>query len=227
MRVLVLTLIDDPLDPPGDERIGGGHWFVLDLGMYLVSRGWFVAFLTRCNAPDKALHQDLGPRCTIDRLPIGSPRDSHPNDLLPHLHELIEASARFAVAGEPYDVVHSHYWIAGLAAREVVRRQPMHHVHSILSLGRKRHAAGAEHNAADLVRDAGEVRVFNEADRVVVSCPSELDDLMRLYPEVRRDNVRIIPYGADDNVFFPRPESPGDFVRRTASRIAKGAANVS
>lgn len=227
MRVLMLTLIDDPFDPPGDERFGGGHWFVLDLGMYLVSRGWTVAFLTRRNAPEKALHEDLGPRCTIDRIPIGPACDSHPNALLPLLDELMDASVRFAAATGPYDVVHSHYWIAGLAARAVVQRQPLHHIHSVLSLGRKRHAAGSEPDAADLIRDAAEIRVFNEADRVVVSCPSERDDLSRLYPEVRSEGVRVIPYGADENVFFPRPESPGDFVRRTASRIAKGTPDLS
>lgn len=227
MRVLMLSLIDDPFDPPGDERIGGGHWFVLDLGTYLVSRGSFVAFLTRRNASDKALHEDLGPRCTIDRLPIGPPNDCHPNLLLPHLDDLVAQSVQFGVANGPFDVIHSHYWIAGVAARALARQMPAQHVHSVLSLGRKKVVAGEEVSAADRTRDAAEVSIFEEADRVVVSCPSEADDLNRLYPEVSRQNVRIIPYGADENVFFPRPEPPRDYVRRAASRIAKGFTDFS
>jgi D-inositol-3-phosphate glycosyltransferase len=226
MRVLMLTLIDDPFDPPGDERIGGGHLFVLDLGTYLVSRGWFVTFLTRRNAPDKATHEQLGPRCTIERLAIGPASDCHPNRLLPHLDDLVAQSVQFGTSNGPFDVIHSHYWIAGVAARELARQIPTLHVHSVLSLGRKKAVAGEEVSAADRDRDSAEVRIFNEADRIVVTCPSEADDLRRLYPDVHGDNVRIIPYGADENVFFPRPEPPGDFVRRATSRIAKGTADV-
>lgn len=220
MRVLLASLLDDPFDPPGHERIGGGHVFVFDLGRHLVRRGHAVTYLVRRSDPDRSPREQVGPRCRVLRVDAGPLCDVDPTTLASLLAELTDASLA-AIGDAPVDVVHSHYWLSGSVARHLVARRPARHVHSVLSLGRAKVAAGEPAHPSDRVRDAAEVDVFNRADAVIVTCPSERDDLRRLYPEVRGDHVHVIPYGVDPDVFFPRPAPPRSVLHRAAARFPK------
>ena len=223
--MLLASLLDDPFDPPGYERIGGGHVFVFDLGRHLVRRGHDVTYLVRRSAPDRSPREQVGLRCRVLRVDAGPLRDVDPATLAPFVEELADAS--IAARGDaPVDVVHSHYWLSGSVARGLVARRPARHVHSVLSLGRSKAAAGELPHPSDQVRDTTEVEVFNRADVVIVTCPSERDDLRRLYPEVRSDHVHVIPYGVDPDVFFPRPAPPHSVVHRAAARFPKESDHV-
>src|SRR6185436_17565508 len=115
----MLCLTDDPLDPPGWERFGGGHLFVFDLGRYLVRLGFHVDYLTRRNSPSKPLHDSLGPLCTLTRLDVGPAADMPPLALHEYLDDLI-AAAEIAVRDRvPYNVIHSHNWLSGAVARVI------------------------------------------------------------------------------------------------------------
>lgn len=218
----MVCLTDDPFDPPGWDRFGGGHLFVFDLGRYLVRLGWRVDYLTRRNAPEKAPYEQLGTRCSVTRLTVGPAEDVPPLALYPYLHDLTVA-AREAVATRPsHSVIHSHNWLSGAVAL-AIREPTARHVHSILSLGRVRWAQGEEPQADDRFRDQLEVDLFRAADVLVTVAPSERDDLRRLYPEIAHDRIAVVPYGVDPDVFYPRPESPDHFVRRQARRCAEGA----
>lgn len=223
MRIVMLSLIDDPFDPPGGGRYGGGHLFVLDLGRYLVRNGHRLTFLTRLNEPSKPLHEALGPRCDIYRIRVGPEADINPTDLAPWLRPLTEQTMEIVRSTGPFDVLHSHYWISGIVARELVEHYPTFHVHSLLSLGRIRYEVKEQRYTHDDERDQAEVKIFREADRLIACCPAELNDLKRLYPEVSSAHCYVIPYGVDTDVFFPRPESPSDFVHRAANRFKKGS----
>jgi D-inositol-3-phosphate glycosyltransferase len=220
MRVLLASLLDDPFDPPGYERIGGGHVFVFDLGRHLVRHGHDVTYLVRRSTPERSQREQIGPRCCVLRVDAGPLRDVAPESLVPFLAELTDASLA-AVGDAPVDVVHSHYWLSGYVARVLIGRRRARHVHSVLSLGRTKAAAAESAHTSDGVRDAAEVEVFNRADAVIVTCPSERDDLRRLYPEVRGDHVHVIPYGVDPDVFFPRPAPPHSVVHRATARFPK------
>jgi D-inositol-3-phosphate glycosyltransferase len=99
-----------------------------------------------------------------------------------------------------YDVIHSHYWLSGLAAQALrTSRQPL--VHMFHTLGRvKRHYqpdAGASDPAS---RDYGELSLLRSGQTVVFSTAAEVDDVERMYgfpPE----SVAIIPPGVDGDRF--------------------------
>jgi len=220
-RVLMVCLTDDPLDPPGEERIGGGHFFVFDLGRYLVRLGWKVHYVTRRNAPDKPTREHLGPLCQITRVDAGPQLDLHPLALAEHLEPLVRAVA--AVDGLlESDVVHSHGWLSGAVARRMLGFPGPRHVHSILSLGRVRLELGEDSSPADSFRDALELDLLGSADVLIAAAASEREDFNRLYPEIAHDRIVVIPYGVDPDVFYPRPEPADSFVRRQARRFAEG-----
>ena len=218
--MLLLCLTDDPLDPPGHERFGGGHMFVFDLGRHLVRAGWMVDYITRRNSPTKPLVEALGPRCTVFRVDVGPPADLHPLELWKYYEDLTSATAVIA-ARSRYTVIHSHNWLSGGVARQLALAGTRH-VHSILSLGRVRLKRGEEASDGDELRDAIEVTVFTSADVLLAVAPSEHDDLRRFYPEVQHDCVAIVPYGVDATIFHPRPEPANPAVRRQAGRFAEG-----
>ena len=60
MHVIVTSMIDDPFDPPGNERVGGGHVFLFDLGRYLIRRGFQVTYIIRKNSQKKKSLEKLG-----------------------------------------------------------------------------------------------------------------------------------------------------------------------
>ena len=216
-RVLLLCLTDDPFDPPGWERAGGGHFFVFDLGRYLVRLGFDVHYVTRRNSPNKRAFEDLGPRCRIHRVDEGPADDRHPLELHSSFDRLVERVASLLDLAD-YDVVHSINWLSGSVARRLIRTSGIRHVHSILSLGRLRATLREEASSGDELRDRLELDVFDNADVLIAVTSSERDDLQRLYPEITHDRIVVIPYGVDPDLFYPRPESRDDFVLRQTRR---------
>lgn len=224
----LVCFIADPFDPPGHERFGGGHLFLFDLGRFLVNQGFRVTYITRRNDSAKPVFDQIGPMCTIVRLEIGPPEELLPPVVGSYLDELSSAFEQI-IDEKRFEFLslHSHYWIAGEVVRRHCVTHRVRHVHSILSLGRVNREKGEALPTNSPAREQIEIQVINSADAVIAVCPSELADLRRLYPEVDPSRVHIIPYGVDPDVFYPRPQSESDFVRRQANGFPQGPAAVS
>jgi glycosyltransferase involved in cell wall biosynthesis len=224
LHVALVCFIADPFDPPGYERYGGGHLFLFDLGRFLVQKGLNVSYFTRRNAPSKPTYERLGPLCSIHRLDVGPPEEIDPPVVGTFLDSLSSAFEKLIEAQNlRYVTIHSHYWIAGEVVRRFCSNHRIRHVHSILSLGRLNREKGKhERKELTMLRDDCEVRVFNSADALIAVCANEYADLTKLYPEVGNSNTHIIPYGVDPDVFYPRPESQSDFVRRQTNGFTQG-----
>ncbi|HVG07374.1 MAG TPA: glycosyltransferase [Thermoanaerobaculia bacterium] len=220
MRVLILTLADDPLDPPGYDRYGGAHLFVYEAGRYLTRKGHFVAFITRKSRPDKPSFENVGPHCQIFRVPAGPEFEMSHHDIWQYQPELSQNAMSLIQDSDPYDCVLSFNWISGLLA---LKSGVKPHVHHILSLGRVRKELGEEPHPSDSSRDAGELEVFSQATRLVCVCSDELHSLQSLYPEVDSTNAVIIPYPVDSDIYARRPFSASVFLRRKAERLKEGA----
>ncbi|HYP29363.1 MAG TPA: glycosyltransferase [Blastocatellia bacterium] len=219
----LVCFIADPFDPPGHERFGGGHLFLFDLGRFLVQSGYRVTFFTRLNSKLKKCFDALGPLCSIYRLEVGPAEELPPTTVGLYLDDLSSEFNRvFAIKKSEFTAVHSHYWIAGEVVRRFCLEYPTRHVHSVLSLGRLNHEKGEPITETSALREECEVRVFNAAEALLTVCPSEYEDLRRLYPEVDLSRTYIIPYGVDPDVFYPRPQSERDFVRRKTFGFTKG-----
>ena len=224
----LVCFVADPFDPPGQERFGGGHLFLFDLGRFLVNDGFRVTYFTRRNSSEKPVFDQIGPMCTIIRLEVGPPEELPPPVVGSYLDELSLAFDQ-AITGRrlEFSALHSHYWIGGEVVRSFCAIHHVRHVHSILSLGRVNREKGESLTTSSSVREQHEIRVINSADAVIAVCPSELADLQRLYPEVDPSRIHVIPYGVDPDVFYPRPQSEGDFVRRQAIGFPQGSTALS
>ncbi|MBV9494198.1 MAG: glycosyltransferase [Acidobacteria bacterium] len=218
MNVLIITLTDDPFDPPGENRYGGAQRFMFDLGRHLVRGGHFVLFVTRQSRPGKPLRQTFGSRCEIRRFPIGPSHELSHHDLWSHADEIQTRVCEIVQSAKPFDSVLSFSWLSGLAAIASGLRP---HVHHILSLGRVRRTLKESPHASDEARDRGEVHVFTKADRLICVCRDEFQSLVTLYPEIDAAKSRIVPYATDGDVFYRRPCDADDYVRRQAEGLTQ------
>lgn len=218
MRILLLTLTDDPFDPAGVGRFGGAHAFFFDLSRQFVRMGHSVTIVTRLNDPDKPCFQSLGALCCIHRLNVGPPLEIDHHSL-GHLREDLIVSVR-ALLKTKFDVVQTSNWLSGAVGMALVPDTASKHVHHLLSLGRVRLAFGEEPSPHDQNRDEWECRIFASANALVCVTKDEQNALEELYPDVAKDKVTIIPYGIDSDVFSPRPSDAYDYLRRSCSRFA-------
>lgn len=216
-------MIDDPFDPPGYGRFGGGNLFLFDLGRYLIRRGFIVTYIIRKNSSEKKSFERLGNNCTIIRLQVGPEKEISPKYVASLIEPLkIKFSEKMEELEGKIIACHSIYWISGIVVLEYCKANNIRLVHSILSLGRLKISNEQCHDKIEKKRDSSEVLIFNEADDLIVVCPNEKNNLYELYPEVKNTDCHIVPYGIDEKMFFPRPESPGNFVCRSANRFKQG-----
>lgn len=218
MDILLLTLTDDPFDPPGAGRFGGSHAFFFELSRQFVRRGHDLTIVTRLNNACKPRIQELGPLCRLYRLEVGSPTEANHHSLGSLCSELAHALTDL-LSAKTFDIVQTSNWLSGAVGLVLVPGIARCHVHHLLSLGRTRLELGEESSSFDEVRDEWERRVFNEADALVCVTSNEKEALERLYPDVKPNSISIIPYGIDPKIFIRRPENADDFIHRTSGRF--------
>ena len=216
MRILLLTLTDDPFDPAGVGRFGGSQAFFFDLSRQLVRMGHVVTIVTRLNDPVKPSFQALGPLCSVHRLAVG-PAAEVAHHSLGHLREDLSAGVLALRLGEHFDILQTSNWLSGAVGLALVPRIADRHVHHLLSLGRVRLVLGEELSPHDKDRDEWECRVIAAADALVCVTEDERNALEGLYPDVPKQKVVIIPYGIDPVVFSPRPGDAYDYLRRSSN----------
>jgi glycosyltransferase involved in cell wall biosynthesis len=218
MRILLLTLTDDPFDPAGVGRFGGSHAFFFDLSRQFVRMGHVVTIVTRLNDAGKPRFLSLGPLCSIHRVTVGPPREIDHHSL-GHLREELIASVLALPLEARFDILQTSNWLSGAVGLSLVPGIADKHVHHLLSLGRVRLTIGEEPSSHDEARDEWECRILASADALICVTEDEQNALERLYPDVAKHKVTIIPYGIDPDIFSPRPGDAYDYIRRSSSRF--------
>lgn len=216
MRILLLTLTDDPFDPAGVGRFGGSQAFFFDLSRQLVRLGHVVTIVTRLNDRVKPCFQPLGPNCCVHRIAVG-PAAEVDHHSLNYLHEELVTSIRALPFEARFDILQTSNWLSGAVGLALMPTIADKHVHHVLSLGRARLAVGEEPSAHDEARDEWECRIFASAHALVCVTADEQRTLERAYPDVAKGRVTIIPYGLDPDVFSPRPGDAYDYLRRSSN----------
>jgi glycosyltransferase involved in cell wall biosynthesis len=102
----------------------------------------------------------------------------------------------------PPDVVHSHFWMSGVAALRATRELglPLLHTYHALGTVKRRHQQRADTSPPQ--RIALEREVGLACDRVVATCRDEVDELARM--GVPSSKVCVVPCGVDTALFTPR-----------------------
>src|SRR5512136_106498 len=120
-RIAMLSVHTCPLATLGGKETGGMNVYVRDLSRELVRRGIYVDVFTRSQNPHLPhIMHSLGDRGRVIHIPTGPEEPYSKHKILHYLPEFVDNVLDFAQReGITYDVIHSHYWLSGLAAREL------------------------------------------------------------------------------------------------------------
>jgi glycosyltransferase involved in cell wall biosynthesis len=226
MRIALVSEHANPLATVGSEDAGGQNVHVAALAGELVGRGHDVTVFSRRDNASAPVQVTAPEGYVVEHVPAGPPSDVPKDELLqymPAFAEYLEERWR----DEPFDVVHAHFWMSGLASVEAARETATPVLQTFHALGtvKKRHQGS--HDTSPPVRIGLERRLCRTVDRVVATCTDEVAELRAM--GLPRGRAEVIPCGVDTDVFRPVQVSPVDHPRllvigRMVER--KGVGNV-
>ncbi|MCY4625876.1 MAG: glycosyltransferase [Chloroflexi bacterium] len=201
MRIAMLCYHSCPLARLGEREAGGMSVYVRNLAQALGRQGAVVdIFPRRHNSGDLPV-TPMGEGVRLVHIEAG-PQDSVAGPLLPYLPDFVSGAKSFAMAeGASYDVVHSHYWLSGLAGLELAPAWGARLAATFHTLAEVKLLA--DPSADELPeRSPAERRIVAGADAIVVSDRHERDLLARHYGAPRA-RVTVLPGGVDVETFHP------------------------
>lgn len=197
-----------PLATLGGKDTGGMNVYVRELTRQLGKMGIHVDVFTR-SQDDHVPHvlHELGYGNRVVHIPAGPEHPMPKQELANYIPEFVEGIKAFACDKKiQYDIIHSHYWMSGIAAASLSDAwagTPI--VHMFHTLGEmKNRIARSDKEREGAYRIEGEKQVLRRADRVVVATIAELTQLRFLYKADAKKLV-VIPPGVDVSHFYPIP----------------------
>jgi len=208
LRIAMLSFHTCPLATLGGKDTGGMNVYVRDLTRELGSIGVHVDVFTRSQDEHvpHVLH-DLGYGNRVVHVPAGPEVYLPKKELASYIPEFVEGVHHFTqLKNLRYDLIHSHYWMSGIAAGELKKRWDVPVVHMFHTLGvmKQRVARNAEEVEGNY-RLEGEREVLSMAERIVAATQAEMAQLLWLY-QADTSKIVIIPPGVDTSHFYPIPE---------------------
>ena len=208
MNIAMLSYHTCPLATLGGKDTGGMNVYVRDLTRYLGRLGIHVDVFTRSQDEHvpHVLH-DLGFGNRVVHVRSG-PEVPRPKDELEnYLPQFVAGIEDFSeIKDLKYDLIHSHYWLSGLAAGKLKSKWnvPVVSMFHTLGLMKQRVARNAV-EAEGGYRIRGEKEVIKLSDRIVAATPAEMAQLQWLY-NADGAKIEIIPPGVELSRFYPIPE---------------------
>src|ERR1043165_304173 len=208
LRIAMLSYHTCPLATLGGKDTGGMNVYVRELTRQLGKMGIHVDVFTR-SQNDHVPHvlHELGYGNRVVHMPAGPEYPLPKEQLANYIPQFVEGVKYFACEkGIPYDVIHSHYWMSGLAAdalSDAWGGTPI--VHMFHTLGEmKNRIARSEAERESEYRLQGERQVLRRADRIIAATIAEVTQLRFLY-KANQSKLVVIPPGVDVSHFYPIP----------------------
>jgi len=197
-----------PLATLGGKDTGGMNVYVRDLTRHLGQMGVHVDVFTR-SQDDHVPHvlHELGYGNRVVHVPAGPEHPIPKQELSNYIPEFVNGVRDFAKEkGIHYDLIHSHYWMSGLAAASLSdgwAGVPIVQMFHTLGEMKNRVAVSDDEKEGDY-RIEGEKKVLKRADKVVVATVAELTQLRFLY-NAEQSKMVVIPPGVDLGHFYSIP----------------------
>jgi D-inositol-3-phosphate glycosyltransferase len=208
LRIAMLSYHTCPLATLGGKDTGGMNVYVRELTRQLGHMGIHVDVFTR-SQDDHVPHvlHELGYGNRVVHVPAGPETPLGKREMSEYIPQFVEGVQAFACEkGIHYDIIHSHYWMSGIAAgslSDLWSGTPI--VHMFHTLGEmKNRIARSEAEREGEYRLNGERQVLGRVDRITVATLAELTQLRFLY-KADPNKMVVIPPGVDVSHFYPIP----------------------
>ncbi|MDQ4501929.1 D-inositol-3-phosphate glycosyltransferase [Sinomonas sp. ASV322] len=210
----MVSLHTSPLEQPGAGDAGGMNVYVSHLAKALAADGLGVDIFTRATDPAQPDVELIAPGVTVHHIEAG-PRRRLAKEQMPPIVDEFAAGIVRRMDGENLPrVVHSHYWVSGLAGLQAATAWGVPLVHTMHTMARvkNRHLAAGD-VPEPTWRERGEQLIADAAARLTANTAAERDELVRHYG-VAEERIDVVSPGVDLDVFRP--------AFRSRSRVASG-----
>ena len=198
-RLAVMSTHTSPLARAGTTKAGGMNVYVADLSRHLAEMGWEVDIYTRRDRIDAPDVEQLAPGARLFHVDAGPPVALPPIEIAAHVTEFTSGVEQIAAQNDPYDLIHSHYWVAGLSGIELSRQWQVPHAVMFHTLGAVKEVF---QQPEPRFRIDGERRVIACADAIIGATSHERAFLIGQY-QADASRVQVVPCGIDLETFHP------------------------
>jgi D-inositol-3-phosphate glycosyltransferase len=204
-RVALLSLHTSPMEQPGSGDAGGMNVYIRELASALAETGVEVEIFTRSTSAGQPAVEHPGPGVCVHNVLAGPPRKIPKEDLPGLLHSLV-AEIEQIRQRQPhgrYDVIHSHYWVSGIAGLELSELWGVPLVHTMHTMAKVKNLLleSGEHPEPRR-RELGEHRIVDGAARLIANTSAEAEELVSHY-NADFDQIDVAPPGVDLRTFTP------------------------
>ena len=204
-RVALLSLHTSPMEQPGSGDAGGMNVYIRELASALAETGVEVEIFTRSTSAKQAAVEHPVPGVCVHNVLAGPPRKIPKEELPALLHSLvaeIEQIRQRQVHGR-YDVIHSHYWVSGIAGLELSELWGVPLIHTMHTMAKvKNLLLQSGEQPEPRRREEGEHRIVDGAARLVANTSAEAKELVSHYG-ADSDRIDVAPPGVDLGTFTP------------------------
>ncbi|HYU75032.1 MAG TPA: glycosyltransferase [Ktedonobacteraceae bacterium] len=202
--VAMLSVHTSPLDIPGRTKDAGGmNVYIRELARELGHRQITVDIFTRRTNEHTPRIVQLSPYVRVISIKAGPPGPVHKNDLYQYLPVFTRQIDEFRRSeAVEYDVLHSHYWLSGIAGIQLAERWDIPHVTMFHTIARLKQMANPNEPEPPL-RLAMEQHLMKHADRIIATTVEERTQILR-YCGATASQVEVIPCGVDLKLFIPQ-----------------------
>jgi D-inositol-3-phosphate glycosyltransferase len=208
INVAMISYHTCPLATLGGKDTGGMNVYVHQLTRTLGKLGVRVDVFTRSQDEHvpHVLH-DLGYHNRVVHIPAGPEVPLPKAELERYIPKFVNGIQDFAESKNiQYDLIHSHYWMSGIAAINLSSAWNIPFIHMFHTLGHmKNRIARTPQEIEGEYRIQGEKRVINKANRIIAATLAEKSQLEFLY-ETPSSKIVVIPPGVDTRHFYPIPK---------------------
>ena len=192
-----------PLATLGGEDSGGQNVYVAELARRLGAMGHRVDVFTRRDDALLPAVVPLAEGVRVVNLAAGPAERVPKDDLLPFMAEFRDGFYRFAKE-EPasYDLVHANFWMSGWVACEAKRDLGLPFAQTFHALGEIKKREQGDADTSPPERRSVELRILDEVDLVLATCPAEIEELTTLY-DADPSRLTVVPCGVDTETFRP------------------------
>ena len=209
LNIAMLSYHTCPLAILGGKDTGGMNVYVRELTRFLGEMGnVHVDVFTRSQDEHVAhvLH-DLGYSNRVVHINAGPEVPLSKKELVKYIPDYFNGIRDFARRkGIHYDLIHSHYWMSGIAAGMLQEEWHIPIIQMFHTLGYMKNKIAQ--NLTEIegpYRLIGEQKMMDLADKIIAATPAEVKQLTTHY-QVDQQKITVIPPGVDCSHFYPIPK---------------------
>ena len=202
LRIAMISVHSCPVGTLGGKDTGGMNVYMQETARELGRRGHTVDIYTRVHQPEHRQLIELGQNVRLIHLEAGDDEEMPKIAIYSYIQRFACGIESFRKAQHlHYDLIHSHYWLSGLAGKQLHAWWDIPHMVMFHTLGAVKNSINIGEDEPEL-RIEGEREVVGSCERIVAATEREKQDLVQYYGAAP-SKIAIIPCGVNLDLFHP------------------------